>query len=351
MNYGIWNAAAGPWKVLQEKYGIQSEIWYPGHPENSHLPEGLTGVPLTSTKLSAINGILKERKAEPDKCYVMTHGAWQFPTRWGHALAGKGFAWCYVPHGMLEPWSMSQKRIKKHIYFRFVEKKMTGLCELVRAVGSPEMDNLIKVYGKRVVLVPNGIPEINFKTDKKPGNITRYLFLSRLHHKKGIIPLVKAWIGSSLSGRNDCELVIVGPDDGELAELQNLLGRQGSSNIHYEGAVYGRKKEELLGSAGFFILPSQSEGFPTSVLEAMQYGAIPLISTGCNFPEALKQGVAFPCGTKEEEIQSALENSLSFSDEKAAVLRESMADFVHAGYSMEVIARKIFELISNSRFD
>ncbi|MEJ0030745.1 MAG: glycosyltransferase [Bacteroidota bacterium] len=87
--------------------------------------------------------------------------------------------------------------------------------------------------------------------------------------------MVEAWHAIN-SQNNSVKLIIAGPDEGELKHIQHLI----KGNVEYAGAVYGDGKKKLLNEASYYLLPSYSEGFPTSVLEAMSYGQIPLISSG-----------------------------------------------------------------------
>jgi glycosyltransferase involved in cell wall biosynthesis len=341
VNFGIWNAAIAPSTVLEESYGIKSECWYPADERNGRLPEGIKGVEINSRNISELQKLIIQEGLYPSNTLIMTHGAWQYPTRWGYEFARLGFRWWYVPHGMLEPWSMSQKRNKKYIYFNLIEKRLIKKAEVIRAVGKPEQFNLSQLTGREILLIPNGVPD-TFTQAQKTFNFPRkYLFMSRLHHKKGVIPLMNAWISSSLNQNTAFELIIVGPDDGEGEKLQQILNTQKKGNIRYIGAVYGEEKKVLLESCHFFILPSQSEGFPTSVVEAMQQGLIPLISKGCNFPEALEAGMALETGTNEKEIIKALEQSIIISESALDDLSSKLRTFVEERYALSVIGKKM----------
>ncbi len=345
MNFGIWNAAIAPSAVLEKSYGIVSEIWYPMDDRNSPPPEKIKGLALQNISPGEVKKLISTEKLDASTTLIMTHGVWQYPTRWGNEFAKRGFRWWYVPHGMLEPWSMNQKRLKKEIYFRLVENRLIKTAELIRAVGRPEKINLEKLVGREVSLIPNGINPSETKIEKTYNTSRKYLFMSRLHHKKGIIPLVKAWLGSSVSQNPAFELIVAGPDDGEKSSLLDILKQNPSANIRYVGAVYGEEKLRLLSDSHFFLLPSQSEGFPTSVLEAMQHGVLPVITEGCNFPEAFESGVAIKTGLTEEKIRETLNKTANFSEEELKKQSALARAFVEERYSMEVIGGMIFEVM------
>jgi len=343
VNFGIWNAAISPSEVLEKTYGIKSECWFPFDSRNGNLPNSIKGVELKSLTFSELKKRIDSESPDPSTTLIMTHGAWQYPTRWGSRLSKMGFQWWYVPHGMLEPWSMNQKRLKKWLYFNLIEKKLTENAKLIRAVGKPEQKNLERLFSRDITLIPNGIEAKSLKLEKSFSFPRKFLFMSRLHSKKGIIPLVNAWYSSTLSGSPNFELIIAGPDDGELNNLQQVMSLHPEENVIYKGAEYGEEKKKLLASAHFFLLPSQSEGFPTSIPEAMQYGIIPIFSEGCNFPEAFEAEMAIKTSTDVESIKISLEHSSKLDEQLLSDWSKRISTFVKEKYSLPVIAKRIAE--------
>jgi glycosyltransferase involved in cell wall biosynthesis len=342
VNFGIWNAAISTASILSSKYGIATELWFPEVAQPPHL-DGVTMVPLKSTQTSYLDQITAERKYDPANTIVITHGCWRYPTLWGSRLKKIGFRWVYVPHGMLEPWSMTQKKWKKKIYFALREKPLSMEADAIRAVGSPEYSNLSSIWSKgNVQLIPNGIETEQIPVQPKnwADSAINYLFMARLHHKKAIIPLVEAWIKSSQRHNSNATLNIAGPDDGELVQLQSIITANPGINVHYLGAVYGTEKEALLRKSHVYLLPSQSEGFPTSVLEAMAYGLVTVISPGCNFPEAFAAKTTIPVNPDIESIRQALESIATAPVGELQSLSEKASVWIREKYSLEIIAEQ-----------
>lgn len=338
VNFGIWNAAIATSEYLFRDFNVLSEIWYPQTDFKANFSEykGLTHRALPSTRQSyLLENIFPQLNAAND--LIVTHGAWRFPTRWGATLKEKGLRWMYVPHGMLEPWSMDQKKWKKLVYFHLVESRLAKKADLVRAVGHPEFLNLKKFF-TNVVHITNGVPDLKFPLQKKIAPPYICLFMARLHFKKGIVPLVEAWLQSNLKNNAQFKLVIAGPDNGELDKIKQLLQNNAAFNIEYVGTVHGRQKQKLLTESHFYFLPSLSEGFPTSVVEAMQYGLVPYISPGCNFPEAFQQDMAINIGTEKVDIIMAL-NVLSQNAEKVInMYSEKVSHFANSQYANSNVA-------------
>ena len=233
---------------------------------------------------------------------------------------------------------MQTKKWKKLPYFHLIEKRKASQADVVRAVGTPELHNLLPHFPQSQ-LIPNGVPyrEMPVKDFHPPYTV---LFMGRLHHKKGIVELVQAWKQSKLFNHPDYRLKIAGPDDGELpALLPEITG-----NMEYLGPVYGKEKDKLLKESHFFTLPSHSEGFPTAVLEGMQYGLIPLISEGCNFPEAFEKGLGIKVSPVIPDVVKGLNQLLPYSPEAMLSQSSKGAKFVNEHYSLDNIAQLQGEL-------
>ncbi len=336
VNFGIWNAAIATAEILKNKYNISSQLWCPLHQID---PQEV--IP-SSIELVKINS-LKILPTPPTDSIIVTHGCWRMPTRIGFQLRKMNYPWIYVPHGMLEPWGMKQKFFIKIPYFYLFEYPCSLNANCVRAVSVPEMSNLKKKY-PQVVHIPNGSAIPNFKLHKN-WNSSPYifLFLGRLHKKKGIIPLIQAWKSSLLSQSYEYQLIIAGTDDGELPHVLNLI--KNCSNIRYLGPIFGKEKEKLLLKAHFFILPSFSEGFPTSVIEAMQYGLIPIISEGCNFPEVFEKKMAFKVLPDSSNIREVLHNIIKH--ENFEKLSKECQTYANENYSLEHIAYLQYKCYTN----
>ena len=339
VNYGIWNAAVNTAPVLAQNHDIVSELWFPEATVDSEveIPEHVTVRRLANTTIKTLKATAEEAGLDPATDIIVTHGAWRYPTKWGAWLRGHGFRWVYVPHGMLEPWSMQQKALVKSVYYRFIEGPQTRRAAGVRAVGQPERKNLLQRYSS-VVFIPNGhsARATNFVRPQEP---VQFLYLARLHSKKRPAQMAAAWLSSPLAQDPHFRLVIAGPDEGEGAAIRKQLASKPSGNLILSDGIYGREKEQLLRQSHFFLLPSLSEGFPTAVVEAMSEGLIPLISMGCNFPDAFAEGLAINTGTEVDTIRRAIEEAASLPPDRRTDWQNRCRQFAVSHYSLEVVAR------------
>ena len=337
VNFGIWHAAVATSSALSNDYGIESYLVSPTIDisfQQDHFP-AIKTIQLESVSKEAAITFFKA--FNPEETIVASHGCWRFATKWAALAQHLGFTWVYTPHGMLEPWSMEQKRWKKLPYFYLIERRLARKANLIRAVGKPEMENLNKHFQK-VIHIPNGIYQSELKQSHKNEGPPVFLFLARLHHKKGIIPLVSAWCSSEIIRNSGARLEIAGTDDGEKDALESIITQNPDKNIRFLGPVFGKAKEELMGNAHFYVLPSLSEGFPTSVVEAIGAGLLPLISEGCNFPEILSEGAAINTGTSISSIQEALEKAIGLEQKELDLMRQKGLKMVKESLIWEKIA-------------
>ena len=130
-------------------------------------------------------------------------------------------------------------------------------------------------YGRETVFIPNGVSkpelreadEIADRFDLEKDDYI--LYLGRLVPEKGITYLIDAY----KNVKTDKKLVIAGGSSDTEAFAQELKDRTaGDERIIFTGFVQGRTLEELYSNAYVYVLPSDLEGMPLSLLEAMSYG-------------------------------------------------------------------------------
>jgi len=102
-----------------------------------------------------------------------------------------------------------------------------------------------------------------------------------------------------------------------------------------------------LNAATYFILPSKSEGFPSSVVEAMAYGVIPIITEGCNFPEAFENKVAIKTAHTVSELVSTLNSLENNTSDYCITLQQKAHAFVQNNYTIPIIAQKLHKFYKN----
>ncbi len=347
INLGVWNATVSIAKYAQDEFGIRSEVWFPAAKDTlSHEYAHL--VPLPSKRLAYLRSKLASESLSKEETIIVTHGSWRFPTIWGSTLKQLGFPWIYVPHGMLNPYGMSRKAWLKWPYFLALEKRLVQKADCVRAVGFREHEELKDMFGTRVPVnhVPLGVPCSGLDWSLKTRSPKYVLFMARLHPGKGVIPLVEAWMQSSLFNHRDFELIIAGPDQGDLSQLKTQLRGDRRGNIRYIGPIYGPEKEAWLAKSTFFVGPSKSETFPTTIIETMVKGMIPVVTAESNLPEIFPRQLGIRISPDVRGILVGLEQLPALSADTLDRMQQSAVTYVHERFSIKRIAGQLSDLYS-----
>ncbi len=173
----------------------------------------------------------------------------------------------------------------------------------------------------RFAVVPNGVDADEFAHLPDPrGFRERYglgdapicLFMGRLHPRKGIEVLVRAF---RLADLPEARLVIAGPDEGMRAELEPLL----DARMVVTGYLAGADRLAALAAADLFCLPATGEGLSMAALEALAAGLPVILSPGCNLPEAAEAGAGVIVEPEVEPLAAALRDLLSDPQKRAAM--------------------------------
>jgi glycosyltransferase involved in cell wall biosynthesis len=255
---------------------------------------------------------------------------------------------------MFEPWILRRSRLKKRIVSLLFEGRNMERCRLWRALTSQEADQIRNQGFKAPILVaPNGVRLEDYDGPRTAGTDRlslperanekkRLVFMARLHPKKGLDLLVPAWARLK-KYHADWELLIAGPDEnGYRSVVEDMIARlEVASATTLVGPVTGNSKRDLLKGADLFILPSHSEGFPVSVLEAMAC-RVPVIGTdGCNFDELETEGGGWLCQAHADSVQKRLNEALQGSDAERKQRGQIARTLVERRYSWPRIAAAI----------
>lgn len=264
----------------------------------------------------------------------------------------------YHTHGFFEPWILNRSRWKKRLVHWLFEDANFAHARLWRALTSKEAEQIrARGISAPIVIAPNGL---NLESYLRPADLStpietpliarlkkagpRLLFLGRIHPKKGLDLLLPAWAGLAAE-RKDWELVIAGPDEqGYLAEIRKWAqAAHIEPQVRFTGAVTGQAKNVLLHSADLFVLPSYSEGFSMSLLEALAC-EVPVVAThACNFPDISAAEAGWECESTAESLTAALREAIREGESARRQRGQSGKALVRKGYSWPVILSRLLE--------
>ena len=201
-------------------------------------------------------------------------------------------------------------------------------------------------YGRETVYIPNGVNRNPIRPAdqimKKWGleRDSYILFIGRIVPEKGAHYLIKAF----KEIKTDKRLVIAGGSsdtNGYMDELRILA--KGDDRIIFTGFVQGRLKHELYSNAYVYVLPSDLEGMPLSLLEAMSYGNCCLTSDIDECTETVgDKAVAFIKGNVDDlrdKLQWLIDDSRAVEKYK-----ETAADYILEKYNWDDVVEKTLVL-------
>lgn len=257
---------------------------------------------------------------------IIVHGLWLYPSyiaakclkqirNKNKSFKTKLFV---MPHGMLDPYFQKAsgrkiKALRNKIYWQLIESKVingaNGLlftCEeeklLARKSFTPYRPKMESVIGLGVENPPSFNISMRDAFLQKCSNIDHYiLFLGRIHEKKGVDLLVKAYIlqvdNWKKTGENFIpKLVIAGPGlDTQFGQQLKRIVKSGAGIeelIIFPGMLEGDAKWGAFYGCDAFVLPSHQENFGIAVVEALACGKPVLISNQVNIWREIKQSGA-----------------------------------------------------------
>lgn len=250
---------------------------------------------------------------------IHIHEIWHYP----HFAAYKAAKHHDKPfvvtiHGTLDSWCLDHKALRKKLYSALFQKNILKRADGIHAMTENEVEVIARfVDHKRIFCISNGIDPDEF--DHLPDRSfleTRYpelkdkkviLFMGRIHPKKGLDLLAKVF-SAAAQARDDIHLMIAGPDEGGYAaEIVELL-KSGKvlNRVTFTGMLEGHARLEALSRADIFVLPSYSEGFSMSILEAMTCKLPVIITKECNFDEVEEAGAGLLIESCEDSLWKAL---------------------------------------------
>ncbi len=312
---------------------------------------------------------------------VHLHGIWSMALhRCTVACRRLGIKYVIAPRGMLEPWSLLQKWLKKQIARWLYQDHDLKCAAALHATAESEAEQFRKLGFKNPIIVsPNGVNvpkeninsnlQLQLKTRTNP-NVRRVLFVSRMHPKKGVMELVEAWGRLVISPESSvisgwcCELVYTVSGDIEkeyetkvkkrIVELgmsyqdtdgtihsspSPLTSSPPSPNFIFTGALNDDEKWQAYGGADLFVLPTYSENFGIVVAEALWAG-VPVITTkGTPWKELDECKCGWWVDVGIEPLVEALKKSLVISRQVLGEMGERGRVLVEEKYTWDAVVK------------
>ena len=229
-----------------------------------------------------------------------------------------GVPYIIRPLGTLDPWSMTQKSLRKRLFWQLSGKAMLNTAAAVHYTSEVEKlstEGLLGLnHGKVIAL------GINANSNGNPRPMSRepyVLVLSRLHPKKGLDVLIDAFLSLVQKERiGNWRLVIAGDGAEDYVSRLKAAASVAPDRVEFTGWLEEEEKHAVLGGASLLALPSHQENFGLCVIEALGHSVPVLVSPNVNLAtEIVAANAGWVAAIDKDGLAEKLAEALSDNDE------------------------------------
>lgn len=231
-------------------------------------------------------------------------------------------------------------------FIRQGERNAVKYADEIIVLSKGVQDYFQETYGRKTHFIPNGVnrPAIkNAEIITEKYGLTKdsyFLFLGRLVPEKGIRYLIEAF----KDVKTDKKLVIAGGSsdtDSFMKELKELA--RDDERIIFTGFVQGQMLDELYSNAYIYTLPSDLEGMPLSLLEAMSYSNCCLVSDIPECAEVIEDKALIFNKSDVNDLREKLQDASDHS-EKIIKMKLQATDFICEKYNWNDVVEETMKL-------
>jgi glycosyltransferase involved in cell wall biosynthesis len=250
------------------------------------------------------------------------HGTWLRAMYYAAAEAERrGRPYLIELMGMYEPYGLSEKQYAKQVARKWFQDRILRSASCLHVNSAQEATNLRRLgFTCAIAVIPVGVDMHAISANRNSPStstddwITSHspyvLFLSRLHPKKGLALLLQAWATANTSG---CKLLIAGVGDPDYVNAcQSQAVDLGISKACvWLGHVDEKQKSDLFRNASFYVLPSYSDNFANSVVEALAHERPVLTTTATPWRELREQQCGWIAEPNADSLRQCLDEALA----------------------------------------
>ena len=287
---------------------------------------------------------------------VHLHGLWSLALHRCAVICRRwNIPYVVAPRGMLEPWSLQQKWLKKRMARWLYQDRDLKCAAALHATAESEGEQFRKLgFRTSVIISPNGvnIPDKSLAISRQSlegREKRRVLFVSRMHPKKGVMELVEAW--HRLTTHNSqltnwlCELVYTVSGEFEREYEVKVKARVKELGLEdqfiFTGALDDDEKWKAYACADLFVLPTYSENFGIVVAEALWAG-VPVITTkGTPWQELETYKCGWWIDTGSDALSIALKVATSIDDAERQAMGKRGKKLIEDKYSWDAVVKNM----------
>ena len=343
---------------------------------------------------------------------IHIHGLWSGLLHKASRFAKtKGIPVVWSTHGMTAPWSMRHKWWKKLPAWLLYQKRDLMHAAAIHCTTEQEVEWNKSLGFKNCFVAPLGthLPKIDQFHSRTPtptrtsfhsptpthnSNYT-LLFVGRIYPVKGLVNLIKAWKFVQTQARNSQDLTtpfyrynsslqlnhpfsnsnselelnhplsnsnselqlnphwtlrIVGPDQaGHRAELESLVRELNlCDSVEFVGPKFGDALSAEYDNCDCLVLPSFTENFGATIVDAMAHGKPCIASKFTPWQELRERGCGWWVGNDPESLADALMDMMLLDDSERREMGENGRVLVEAKYAWNSVAVKMLKIYEDA---
>lgn len=231
-------------------------------------------------------------------------------------------------------------------YIKFGEKIAAKYADEIIVLSKGVQDYFEREYDRKTVFIPNGVNRSELRETDKIKKLwglekdSYVLFLGRIVPEKGLQYLIEAWKNIKTSKK----LVIAGGSS-DTEAFMNDLKKKSPESVVFTGFQQGRVLEELYSNCYIYCLPSDLEGMPLSLLEAMSYGNCCVVSDISECTEVVEDKAMVFKKSNVEDLRGKLQFACEHPEEVRKFKAEA-ADFICDKYNWDDVVKQTLEVYS-----
>lgn len=314
---------------------------------NTHALEG------TSAKLKVLTPSFSKKEianylADERFDLIQIQSMWDLPYHKVMVEARKlSIPYIVTPRGMLEPWSLSQKKWKKKLAWWLYQRNDVQKSACVFTTAKMEADHVGELgITTSKAIIPNGIETDGYPCKSSVGHVKKQvLFLSRIHVKKGIELLFEAWKRIH-TDYQDWQLLVIGNGETEyIHSLENRVESLGlKDSIKILPPVFGEAKIKVYQESALFCLPSFSENFGMVIAEAMSCGTPVITTTNCPWEILNETNTGWCIDLSVDNLEHALREAMWMDANALYDMGQKASKLIFDNFDYRSITRKTLRL-------
>lgn len=255
-------------------------------------------------------------------------------------------------HGMTAPWAMRHKWWKKLPAWLLYQKRDLKKAAAIHCTTELEVE-WNKAFGfKNCFIAPLGthLPKIDqFHSTATPTATPPHytlLFVGRIYPVKGLANLIKAWrkmfsVSSVSSVVKNWKLRIVGPDQAShQAELESLVRELGLvDSVEFPGPKFGDELSAEYENCDCLVLPSFTENFGATIVDALAHGKPCIASTFTPWMELQSRGCGWWVSNEPNKLAKAIQEMIDAGDENRCKMGLLGRKLVEEKYTWDAVVK------------